>query len=605
MQYTLLGIAIASLWQTGYAAQDSNGNYILKPITLDKKSVYTPEKMTILKPILPGTNGLQKRQGSQIGLVNDTSLIWGGGVEDSDVMVNMTLATGDQELILSMEHFADDLVSVVCDDDLSLTFKNAEHYEEAKDDWEWVNFDAHRTFLMLVNWGNCSSEAGRQPWVVTQTEYDPANFKVKFIADQKDWSELENQFTLEWGAYKANSNASDSTPMSSRALKEDLDKFGKNLEHQLTKPEINPIFAVPFHFNLPSTFASQQVVEGVDITLGCENCYIGGKLLIGGKLAGSLTGKIGITESFIQVSPQGMVVEFNPSLSVSSTLAEPQQQSWELFTSAPPGAMIPKIFNIGPRTVIRAGFEVSSIEGGATISTGMSATFSDHALAKMDFHGNDSRSQGWQPTIDFKKHNVSAQIRGNVEIFHEIGFEFGLNIMGKYDLGFGMELRVPKLTTTLGAEFKSRGYVCDKQPEMFGVKLNSTLGTSINVAGWTGDRDNPIFSKPIIDKPLLKLADKCMVFKQGPKVPIPLKDYTSGAELNSTISTARPTLGATQTTVQSDFVATTSTTRSPSVATQTIAQSGFPASTGSTALPTTFNPRNRRHLLKQSRIPSI
>lgn len=98
-------------------------------------------------------------------------------------MVNMTLTTGETQLILSMEHFADDLESVVCDEDLSLTFKNAELYEEAKDDWDWVNFAAQRTFLMLVNWGGCSSEAGRQPWVVTQTEYDLANFKVKFIAD--------------------------------------------------------------------------------------------------------------------------------------------------------------------------------------------------------------------------------------------------------------------------------------------------------------------------------------------------------------------------------------------------------------------------------------
>jgi hypothetical protein len=82
MKSLLYGLAALSLWQTGLAVKDSNGNYILEPVTDPSLlSVRDPERtITILEPILPSEMGLHRRAGhSLVGLQNDTSMFWGQG----------------------------------------------------------------------------------------------------------------------------------------------------------------------------------------------------------------------------------------------------------------------------------------------------------------------------------------------------------------------------------------------------------------------------------------------------------------------------------------------------------------------------------------------
>lgn len=82
MKSLLYGLAAFSLWQTGLAVKDSNGNYILEPVTDPSLlSVRDSERtITILEPILPNEMGLHRRAGhSLVGLQNDTSMFWGQG----------------------------------------------------------------------------------------------------------------------------------------------------------------------------------------------------------------------------------------------------------------------------------------------------------------------------------------------------------------------------------------------------------------------------------------------------------------------------------------------------------------------------------------------
>lgn len=79
MRSTTFGLAAFYFLQTSYATQYANEDYILKPTTINNRDAFASQNMTVLVPILPGTKGVQKRDGSTIGLVNDTSLIWGGG----------------------------------------------------------------------------------------------------------------------------------------------------------------------------------------------------------------------------------------------------------------------------------------------------------------------------------------------------------------------------------------------------------------------------------------------------------------------------------------------------------------------------------------------
>jgi len=55
-------LSVALLCEIGHSLKDANGT-------------------TILQPILPGTLGLGRRDSPSVGLQNQTSLLWGDGVD--------------------------------------------------------------------------------------------------------------------------------------------------------------------------------------------------------------------------------------------------------------------------------------------------------------------------------------------------------------------------------------------------------------------------------------------------------------------------------------------------------------------------------------------
>jgi hypothetical protein len=95
-----------------------------------------------------------------------------------------------------MDYFAQDLKFVTCDNDLSLTFTDNATYTAAINDWDWVNFYGNRNFIMVVNYGGCDADDARQPWIVTNAEYDNPSSTVHFTAYQTTWKDLNNTLII-------------------------------------------------------------------------------------------------------------------------------------------------------------------------------------------------------------------------------------------------------------------------------------------------------------------------------------------------------------------------------------------------------------------------
>lgn len=108
------------------------------------------------------------------------------------------METGSEELIISTDNFGNALKSTTCDPSLALEFINNEEYNIAVDKWEWVNFNANRTFIMLVD--ECPGKPGTNPWIVNNATYNEAGLTVNFNASQTSWESLTTLFTFDWGS---------------------------------------------------------------------------------------------------------------------------------------------------------------------------------------------------------------------------------------------------------------------------------------------------------------------------------------------------------------------------------------------------------------------
>lgn len=475
----------------------------------------------------------------------------------SNIMVNMTLSTGEAQLILSMDHFKEDLTNVTCTDSLSLAFKNDDVYQEAIDDWEWVNFNDKRTFVMIVNYGGCSAESGRQPWIISAATYDYVNFRVTFTGSQKDWSELQNPYRIEFGSYVPEAGS----PLAARGIFDFVDdgkkkideatgkaqelidqkakeaadlaaKTAKDGEEALKNLAITDerTFSISLDKNIDPVIFSKTTNSGLELTVGCDDCKTSGQLVVKGAVKGNVNG---IQEAWVQMNPDagGIGFDFNPSLSLSGTLGSGWEKTFDLAVLPAPFTSIPGIIQIGPKATIRAGFALDGIQGSATVKSGVSGKISGSAAAKMDFQDiKNVKFDKWNPEFTTKPLSVDAQLQGSLSIFSEIGIEMGLNVFTKFDLGVGLEIDVPRAKASMSAEYSSSGGVCPNQPEEYALKFNYDIGAKISMAGWTTNRDKPIWSAPIWEKPDMKtFPGQCVPFKNGPKLPIALMKTVSGS----------------------------------------------------------------------------
>lgn len=435
----------------------------------------------------------------------------------------MTLNTGETELVISTEYFADSLVDVQCDGDLILTFNSNQSFQDAIADWSWVNFAENRTFFMINNWGDCAarSDSGRQPWIVRNVDqYDSENFIVNFNATLSTWDVVGANSVIEFGSMPSTATKRDKT--------------------------VSKDFSISLAHTLPQVFFSKSTQSGLDFSIGCPGCATTGSIKIEGKIVLStfLGVPDGIKSISVSATPSGVGANLALGFDVSGTLGSGWQKDWTLFTVGLPGWSIPGIIDLGPEFTVDAGFSLSGINGQAEISAGINVAIPDSSSAVLGISGVDSSSNGWVPTVTPQTPKISVEVDGHLELYAEMGVDIGLTVLSKWGFGGGLFLRVPDIQMDLAAEFNTQG-VCPGSKDVFGVTFDATVGVDLSLGVYTESGGNKDWKakKPIYqNNNLITPIDKC--FPLGPTLPASASGVsikTVGTVPPSTSSTAKPT----------------------------------------------------------------
>jgi hypothetical protein len=164
-----------------------------------------------------------------------------------------------------MERFAGELKSVDCSSNMMMTFISNSTFQTAIASWSWVNFNEKRTFILIANYAGCSPDNARQPWLVSDVDYDFSNLVAHLNATQKSWPEIAHTFSLDFGKYQP------SPPVSQkRSVIDVTQSFSIDLNYPLPQALL-PDTAM-------SDYLPDSVLGDFDFEIDCDGCGSKGSL---------------------------------------------------------------------------------------------------------------------------------------------------------------------------------------------------------------------------------------------------------------------------------------------------------------------------------------
>jgi hypothetical protein len=167
---------------------------------------------------------------------------------------NLTLGTGEEELVLSTERFSGKLKSMDCNanSSIAMSFISNSTYKSAMAFWNWVHFSEERSFILITNFDGCSMDKARQPGIVSNVDYDPAQLMVHLNATQNFWPEIAQTFSLDFGKYMPSPQ-----PGQKPSIIDVTQSFSINLNHPLPQALL-PDTAMSDY--LPDSFLASKLI---------------------------------------------------------------------------------------------------------------------------------------------------------------------------------------------------------------------------------------------------------------------------------------------------------------------------------------------------------
>lgn len=330
----------------------------------------------------------------------------------------MVLYTQEDELIVSMERFAQDLKSVECDENMSLTFKSNLTFALVQQNWNWVNFNGLRTFIMVADYPGCGKNLSRNPWVVSNVTFDSSSLTVHMDAVLKTWKDVAHTYTLDFG---------DFTPSTQTKEKRFLDvSFDKSFTVDLTSTLPTDIFSL----------TSDDGLRNVSLGINCNDCGTTGDIVFSGHIEASLFD--GITVLQLSATPHNIAANLNLTFELEGMLnldvSDPLQFNKKLLIIPLPGGgfTIPDLITFGPNAQVSAGVALDSLEGQASIEFGIHASIPNTAVAVVDLHSKQTVDiHGWEPVIIAQPLEIEAEIEVEIELYTEIAVAVSLLFFGK------------------------------------------------------------------------------------------------------------------------------------------------------------------------------
>ncbi|KAI9369062.1 hypothetical protein BJX61DRAFT_180761 [Aspergillus egyptiacus] len=441
----------------------------------------SPELFRVPRHVWDTSTVRRDEDASSITPVDHEEFVWASTDEPNKkaVVVSMVAYAKQDERILDMDKFSFALESASCNaDDMSFEFKHKLIYLAAKTAWQWVNYNDMRSFVLVPSWEGCGEDKSHDPWVVSQVQFDDKTQKVVLTSTKSTWKKVMNTFILDFG---------------------EVVLGGQNTKRDII-PDLDEKFTLDVGATLPSKIFEWKIREGVlngTLTANCDDCGTSGQLVFAGHIEASLgwTG-VDIDKFEISVTPQdlqahvGLSLEFLGEIDFRGLVSPSEEIT--LLEIPVSGWNIPRIFEFGPRIQLNAGYVLDYIGGEASVSTGITASIPNTAIAKLDLLSEDSvQISGWVPEIETDPLEIIAQIDAQARIYTEIALSVSLTVLD--DNGFGVDLafKLPEVTVRAAGGYDSNGF-CENNQNPWGVALDASVGADLSIEGWKevdGDRD--------------------------------------------------------------------------------------------------------------------
>jgi hypothetical protein len=356
------------------------------------------------------------------------------------------MGTGENVKVFATDHFKDDIKQMTCDSKLSLTFRDEEKYEDAVDDWKWVNENTIRNFGMLVS-GCPEPDSDLQKWLVSNATFNRAHLTVDFTAQKTTWHDMPLNYTLQWGIMP---DAVSGAPLPQTNFNEQpaqkvarsffevaglLPRFlGINIPNPVSivksevidpatsvikseviapvtsvipsivpvitsavAPIVTPVvdtlngkpmdesFNIPMKVPFPEQLIKKETTGGFEFGASCKDCGLKGDLKVAGHIMVDMSKEDPIQEFWLDVSPGGLEMTAAFAIDVGGTFdpKKPWGKNMSLPEITIPGFGIKGLASINPSIAPKVGVLASSIQGTGSISAGASAKFKDDAKARL------------------------------------------------------------------------------------------------------------------------------------------------------------------------------------------------------------------------------
>ena len=418
----------------------------------------------------------------------------------------MTLSTKEDELVVSMERFAEHLKSFNCTSNMTMAFDSNATYQHAIEEWKWVNFHENRTFILVTHHPACSTNGTRQPWVVSNVDYDLQHMVVHLNATKKAWKDVAHIYTLDFGKYKHPANTTkrsiesrgffdtikqgfedvkqtvekpidkikQEAPKVISEVKQEATKVASQAKQEATKvvsqakTEATKVLgkvedgvlnhAVPAHFevNLAKSITKdilKTTVAGWTLSIECDQCNTHGSLAVDGRIESGHDGIKPILKSFnMTVSPKSIGADVNLKFEASGQLYKGYNYTHEVASAGVPGLNIPDILDIGPTIQLDLGFNIDPVIADLTVESGFSVNIPNDSQLSVDLATKQKVNRGWKPTFSTKPVHVSATVSSGIEVFVQWNVAMGITIM---TAGFqtDLALRLPDFHLTGSAKY--------------------------------------------------------------------------------------------------------------------------------------------------------
>jgi len=421
------------------------------------------------------------------------------------MFANMTLDSSDHEnkLILSMDRFVGKVKEVDCSSNMMIRFTSNDTYMDAISQWEWVNFNEHRTFILIANYPGCAENQTREPWIVSNVDYSPETLTVHLDAKRSTWEVVGKTFPfkVDFGQHfpstqtsitkrflggiidKVTDKVDDVVDKGKEQVTEvvndvkdtgeqvvdkgkeevtevvnDVKDTGENIidkvEDKVNKlknaiGDPNKQFTVNLNKSLPRQLFSKSI-NGINIDVECNGGAVKGSVMMKGSI--SFDGN-GIDSLILDMEPRNVGIDVPITVTASGVLGSGFDLPIDIGTiPAIPGFAVTGLFALGPTLQFDAGISVSAVSGSITISSGFSVFLKDGAKASFDVKSEKELGvSGWSASGKAKPFKVeAAEVSAEAEVYVSTGVYLEASLFDKFGGQAGFTLRAPVRVIAVG-----------------------------------------------------------------------------------------------------------------------------------------------------------